>query len=131
MRFNLSLFVFLTIGLALFNACQTDSQKVKNADSKTSSDSQKVENAELKTNSAPDTPAPKTDAHGHEDAAERISLAEAKKEFDAGTAVFVDTRDEASYQEEHIKGAINIPTKTVASRYKEIPTGKKIIAYCS
>jgi 3-mercaptopyruvate sulfurtransferase SseA len=75
--------------------------------------------------------APKTDAHGHEDSAPRISLAEAKKEFDAGNAVFVDTRVETSFNQERIKGAINIPAEAVATRYNEIPKGKKIIAYCS
>ena len=73
--------------------------------------------------------APKTDEH--EDNAPRISLAEAKKEFDAGSAVFVDTRSVAAFQQEHIKGAINVPADALEARYKEIPTGKKIIAYCS
>lgn len=67
----------------------------------------------------------------HDDNAPRITLAEAKKEFDAGTAIFVDTRAESVYKQEHIKDAINIPAEAVESRYKELPTDKKIIAYCS
>ena len=73
----------------------------------------------------------KTDEHGHADEAPRITLADAKKDFDAGNVVFVDTRAEATYKQEHIKGAINMPMEAVEARYKEIPTGKKIIAYCS
>ena len=65
------------------------------------------------------------------DAAPRITLADAKQEFDAGTAVFIDTRDEAAYKNEHIKGAINITAANLEVKYKEIPTDKKIIAYCS
>jgi hypothetical protein len=79
----------------------------------------------------PKNAAPKTDEHGHADDAPRISLADAKKDFDAGNAVFVDTRAEIAYKQEHIKGAINVPMEAVETRYKEIPTSRKIIAYCS
>jgi rhodanese-related sulfurtransferase len=61
----------------------------------------------------------------------RISLAEAKKDFDEGKAVFVDTRNEAAYKEKHIKGAINFTLADVEARWNEIPTDKKIIVYCS
>lgn len=63
--------------------------------------------------------------------APRISLDDAKKDFDAGTAVFIDARDVNSYKFTHIKGAINIPFAEAENRLKEIPTDKKIIAYCS
>lgn len=61
----------------------------------------------------------------------RISLEDAKKDFDAGTAIFVDARDAASYKFTHIKGAVNIPFTEAENRLKEFPTDKKIIAYCS
>lgn len=63
--------------------------------------------------------------------APRISLADAKKDFDAGNVVFVDSRSESSYKEKHIKGAINVPFAEAETRWKEIPTDKKIIIYCS
>ena len=52
------------------------------------------------------------DGHDHdaEKKAERISLADAKKSFDAGEAVFVDTRGKAFFENEHVKGAINVPS---------------------
>ena len=77
--------------------------------------------------------APPTDAHNHADDsnAARISLADAKKEFDAGTAIFVDTRDVSSYQFARIKGAIHLPAQAASMRWNELPKGKKIIAYCS
>jgi predicted sulfurtransferase len=65
------------------------------------------------------------------DEAPRISLADAKKDFDTGNAVFVDTRAEVSYKTEHIKGAINVPAEALQTRYAEVPKDKKIIAYCS
>lgn len=87
----------------------------------------------VKTNAqttASQTPA-KNNADEHADEAPRISLADAKKDFDAGNVVFVDTRAEVSYKNEHIKGAINIPAEAFQTRYTEVPKGKKIIAYCS
>ena len=77
------------------------------------------------------TPAAKTAAHGHADAAPRITLADAKKDFDAGVVIFIDTRAESAYKNERIKGAINMSAEAVEARYKEIPADKKIIAYCS
>jgi 3-mercaptopyruvate sulfurtransferase SseA len=63
--------------------------------------------------------------------APRISLEDAKKDFDAGKAIFVDSRSAESYKQNHIKGALNIPFGDAEARWKEIPTDKKIIVYCS
>lgn len=63
--------------------------------------------------------------------AKRISLADAKAAYDAGTAIFIDTHSEASFENEHITGAINVPTLKVGEKFDSIPKGKKIIAYCS
>ena len=72
--------------------------------------------------------------HDHKDDghdAPRISLADAKKEFDAGTAVFVDTHSPQQFAVQHIPGAINIPANDVGDKADKLPKGKKIIAYCS
>ena len=80
----------------------------------------------------PPVAANQSDGHNHsEDEAARISLEDAKKAFDAGDAVFIDTRGADSYNAEHIEGAINIPAAEFETRYKEVPKDKKIIAYCS
>lgn len=112
MRYYISLIAIAVISISIFTACE------KVAPTTTST---------AQTNSAPaatNTPDPA-------DSAPRISLADAKKDFDAGNVVFVDTRAEATFKQEHIKGAINVPAEAMETRYKEIPTGKKIIAYCS
>ena len=83
---------------------------------------------DVKTNSQAANAAP-TSSPAEE--APRISLADAKKDFDAGKALFIDTRGEASYKNEHIKGSINIPADAFQTRYTEVPKDKKIIAYCS
>lgn len=82
-------------------------------------------------NASTTTSAPKTEMYVGSDGANRITLAAAKKDFDSGNAVFVDTRGDVTYNQEHVKGALNIPAEAMATRYTEIPTDKKIIAYCS
>lgn len=124
MRFILTIMLCAAFAVAGLTACN-------NANAPTA-----VQNSSGNANKAavanqPKNTAPKTDAHGHEDNAPRISLAEAKKEFDAGNVVFVDTRAEVQFRQEHIKDAVNIPAEAAATRYNEIPKGKKIIAYCS
>ncbi len=66
-----------------------------------------------------------------DDGAPRITLEDAKKDFDAGGVIFIDTRAEVQYKLEHIKGAINIPVEGFEARASEVPQDKKIIAYCS
>lgn len=62
--------------------------------------------------------------------APRISLADAKKAYDAG-ATFVDVRDSTAYKTEHVKGALHIPISEAAANEDKLPKGKKIIVYCS
>jgi len=61
----------------------------------------------------------------------RISVADAKKETDAGNAIVVDARGEGAYQVEHIAGSINIPFGSKDDAFSTLPKGKKIIVYCS
>ncbi len=90
--------------------------------------------AAAKPSATPDTEKPAGDAKNYKSAAEvpRISVEEAKKAFDAGTAVFVDSRPEPAYKDEHIRGAISIPSGANAhEKFSSIPKGKKVIVYCS
>ena len=86
--------------------------------------------AEAKT---PVPAASSVDGHDHnaDEEAARITLADAKKAFDAGEALFVDTRYADAFALEHVKGAVNIPASEFDTRFSELPKGKKIIAYCS
>ncbi|MBC7901595.1 MAG: rhodanese-like domain-containing protein [Saprospiraceae bacterium] len=78
----------------------------------------------------PETPKASPAAH-EEDNAPRITLADAKKDYDAEKAVFIDVREESFYKLDHIKGALNITANTLDANISRIPKGKKIIAYCS
>ncbi len=117
MRYIFTMIAVFAVGSGILTACTNN----------TASPPVKTESA--KSNTSSTTVTSKTDDPA--DDAPRITLADAKKDFDAGNVVFVDTRAEVQYKPEHIKGAINIPVEAAATRYKEIPTGKKIIAYCS
>jgi len=80
-------------------------------------------------NSGGPTPAPAGDLH--DDDAPRISLEEAKRDFDNKTAVFIDTHSKDQFDAAHIPGAINIPVNLAKFNLDKIPKGKKLIAYCS
>lgn len=61
----------------------------------------------------------------------RITAEEAKKGFDAGRVIFVDSRGDAAFNEEHLPGSISIPFGSTEDKYSQLPKGKKIITYCS
>lgn len=61
----------------------------------------------------------------------RISAEEAKKEYDAGNAVFVDSRGQGAFDLEHLPGAIVIAYGSPDTEFDKLPKGKKIIVYCS
>lgn len=60
----------------------------------------------------------------------RMTIEEAKKAFDDGTAVFVDSRAADAYRQERIKGAVMIEGAN-EDRFDVLPKGKKIVVYCS
>lgn len=68
--------------------------------------------------------------YADEAAVPRISAEDAKKEFDAGNAVFVDTRGDAAWKAERLPGALSMATVT-DEKLATLPKGKKIITYCS
>lgn len=122
MRFILSFLLFAVFGFAQ-QSCNKESATAAN----------KPEIAKTNTNSGAATATSPTAAEtaAVPEEAPRISLEDAKKSFDAGDVVFVDTRAEVAYKTEHIKGALNIPAEAFQTRYTEVPKNKKIIAYCS
>ena len=65
----------------------------------------------------------------NEEAVPRISAEDTKKEFDAGTAILVDSRGEGAADK--LPGAIAILPNAEADKFNELQKGKKIIVYCS
>ncbi len=70
--------------------------------------------------------------YDNELAVPRMSAEEAKKEYDAGNVVFVDSRGDAAFNVEHLPGAMSIAyTATGEKNFDMLPKGKKIVIYCS
>ena len=69
--------------------------------------------------------------YGNEEKVPRISVEDAKKDFEAGRAIFVDSRDAETYKNEHLPGAVNISWTSPEDEYDKLPKDKKIILYCS
>ena len=61
----------------------------------------------------------------------RIGVTEARARADAGQAVLVDVRTEASYVGKHIAGAVSMPVDQVSRRHAQLPADKLIIFYCA
>jgi 3-mercaptopyruvate sulfurtransferase SseA len=99
----------------------------------TSCQSATTSSTQVAANPAPATTATpvKPDNHAKDDDAPRLTIAEAKAAFDKGEALFIDSRSEQAFKDDHIKGAINITLQDDPSKYGKIPKGKKIIVYCS
>ncbi len=118
MQFFLSLLTILTV--AVFIACQTAS----------STPTETAAGTDRQLTGQPTVSA--ADEHeSHDDDVKRITPAEAKEIFDSGDALFIDSRSNNAYINEHIKGAINIPVAEIETQYSELPRDKTIIVYCS
>lgn len=61
----------------------------------------------------------------------RVSLADAKNALEAGSAVFVDVRDPASYAAGHIPGARSLPLDVLEQAAGELDPQAWIITYCT
>ncbi len=124
MQFLFSLAITLTLGFSMLQCGKVNLENVKNSGDTTITAANTA--VVVNTNNAVAPPAVQNG-----DEAPRISLADAKKDFDDGTALFVDTRQKPSYDEEHVKNAINLSAEMFDEHYKELPKDRKIIAYCS
>jgi len=60
---------------------------------------------------------------------ENISVDEIEKHINNG-ALLVDIRNESSFDEGHIKGAINIPIKSLPLRMNDLDKNKEILVIC-
>lgn len=67
----------------------------------------------------------------HPDAARRVTVQEAQNLITSGHALVLDVRNQAAFDQGHIRGAKLIPFAEVADRSGELPRDKTIITYCS
>ncbi len=73
---------------------------------------------------------PRVRAFGTE--AARITLADLKKDLDAGRVLVVDVRGDQAYATGHIPGAVSIPLEALPQHLAELKSEKRpIVTYCS
>jgi len=65
------------------------------------------------------------------DGARRITVTEAKDLVDKGKAVVIDVRNQAAYDQGHVRGSKLIPAGEILNHVDELPRDKTIITYCS
>lgn len=85
----------------------------------------------LSQNSRPANQSPAATPPAPADNARRITAEELHKLWEKDEVLIIDTRAESAYKQEHIKGAISMPTGTVLQRIDELPRNKMIAAYCT
>lgn len=85
----------------------------------------------LSTSNSPVASKTAPGATPHVDNARRINVQEAQSLIAKGQAVVIDVRNQAAYDQGHIRGAKLIPLNEVAERVRELPRDKTIITYCS
>jgi len=61
----------------------------------------------------------------------RISVENAKELYDQKKAIFIDTRGEPYYSQEHIPGAISIPEDQLFDQINELDRNYLLITYCA
>jgi len=113
MRFAIITSLALVIAIGTLAGCNSKDSLISQAE-------KTVQNQPLQTTQ---TPAP--------DNARRITAEELHKLWEKTDVLIIDTRAEAAYKDEHIKGSISMPTGTVLSRLDELPRNKMIVAYCT
>ena len=65
------------------------------------------------------------------DGAPRVTIDEMEAKLKDGSAVVIDVRTQAAYDQGHIPGARLIPSGEILNHINELPRDKMIITYCS
>ena len=80
------------------------------------------------TNTKPGPQGPET---VYADGARRVTIEEMEAMLKAGTAIVVDVRNQAAYDQGHIPGSRLIPAGEILNHISELPREKMIVTYCS
>ena len=80
------------------------------------------------TNTKPIPQGPET---VYADGARRVTIEEMEAMLKDGTAIVIDVRNQAAYDQGHIPGSRLIPAGEILNHTSELPRDKMIITYCS
>lgn len=67
---------------------------------------------------------------GDRSALEAVSMAELYARLEQGEIELLDVRAETEHRAGHISEAHGVPLAELAQRFRELPTGREIVAYC-
>jgi 3-mercaptopyruvate sulfurtransferase SseA len=73
----------------------------------------------------------KTTPASQDDGVRRVTVQELQDLLTKGQAVVIDVRNQAAFDQGHIKGAKLIPFNEIQNRTGELPKDKLIVTYCS
>lgn len=65
------------------------------------------------------------------DGARRVTIDELETMMKDGSAIVIDVRNQAAYDQGHIPGSRLIPAGEIANRISELPRDKTVVTYCS
>ena len=65
------------------------------------------------------------------DGARRVTIEELEAMLKDGTAIVIDVRTQAAYDQGHIPGSRLIPSGEILNHINELPRDKMIVTYCS
>ena len=65
------------------------------------------------------------------DGARRVTIDEMEAMVKDGTAIVIDVRNQAAYDQGHIPGSRLIPAGEILNHISELPRDKTIVTYCS
>ncbi|HEX8492343.1 MAG TPA: rhodanese-like domain-containing protein [Pyrinomonadaceae bacterium] len=122
MRLFVSMSAVIILGLMVLAGCNSQDKRTESANVTTT--------RATNTTTAAQQP-PKVTVTPPSDGARRITVAELEEALKKGGATVIDVRNDASFKQAHIKGAILIPVNEVGNRASEIPRDKLIVTYCS
>ena len=80
-----------------------------------------------KATSSAAPPAPE----GDEASVPRIAVEDLYEKLKTNAVTLIDVRDDASFNTQHINGALHIPLARVANEVETLPKNKPIVTYCT
>jgi 3-mercaptopyruvate sulfurtransferase SseA len=120
MRLLFSVSAAVVLAVLTLAACNSNETKGNSANGNAVSNSNRVP-----------FPSASTEHVAPSDGVKRVTTVELRDALEKGTAIVIDVRPATSYQQNHIKGSINIPLEQVTARMNELPRDKTIVTYCS
>lgn len=108
MRLKLICFLVIFAAAAVFDAC--NAVDVSNSNKK---------------------PVPQGVETVYADGARRVTIDEMEAMVKDGTAIVIDVRNQAAYDQGHIPGSRLIPAGEIVNHISELPRDKTIVTYCS